>query len=575
MNYKKAAAELIISVMGTENLTLEQAERLVAVPPNPEMGDAAFPCFSFAKVLRKAPPVIANELCGRIMENLKDDCVFYKVEAVGGYLNFYLKRGVLAETVIKEVLEKGDKYGKSDEGQNKKVLVEFSSPNIAKPFHIGHLVTTALGSSLERIYSFLGYDTVKINHLGDWGTQFGKLISAYKRWGDAAVIEADPINELLKIYVKFHNEAENNPELEDEARAYFKKLEDGDEEVTKLWQFFKDASLKEFNKTYNLLDISFDSYAGESFYTDKMPEVVELLKEKNLLEESDGAQVVRFEDENVPPCIILKSDGTTIYATRDLAAAIYRKRTYDFDKNIYVVGTPQALHFKQIFSVLNKMGYDWSDDCVHVGFGYVRFPDKVLSTRHGDVVFLEDVLRESIEKTKEIIQNSATSKNIEDIDEVSEKIGVGAILYSFLKNGREKDIVFTWKDILDFEGESGPYVQYAYARGKSVIRKAAEMGIDYSGADLSLLEGSDEFELVKQINSFYDAVKEAANKNEPCCVTRYVTDLAQLFNKFYNTCNIMKSEGDLRDARLKLTEAAATCIKSALYLIGVRVVEKM
>ena len=575
MNYKKAAAELIISVMGTENLTLEQAERLVAVPPNPEMGDAAFPCFSFAKVLRKAPPAIAAELCANIMENLKDDCVFSKVEAVGGYLNFYLKRGVLAENVINEVLDKGDSYGKSDEGQNKKVLVEFSSPNIAKPFHIGHLVTTALGSSLERIYSFLGYDTVKINHLGDWGTQFGKLISAYKRWGDAAVIEADPINELLKIYVKFHNEAENNPALEDEARAYFKKLEDGDEEVTKLWQFFKDASLKEFNKTYNLLDISFDSYAGESFYTDKMPEVVELLKEKNLLEESDGAQVVRFEDENVPPCIILKSDGTTIYATRDLAAAIYRKRTYDFDKNIYVVGTPQALHFKQIFSVLDKMGYDWSKDCVHVGFGYVRFPDKVLSTRHGDVVFLEDVLRESIEKTKEIIQNSATSKNIDDIDEVSEKIGVGAILYSFLKNGREKDIVFTWKDILDFEGESGPYVQYAYARGKSVIRKAADMGIDYSGADLSLLEGSDEFELVKQINSFYDAVKEAANKNEPCCVTRYVTDLAQLFNKFYNTCNIMKSEGDLRDARLKLTEAAATCIKSALYLIGVRVVEKM
>ncbi len=575
MNYKKAAAELIISVMGTENLSLEQAERLVAVPPNPDMGDAAFPCFSFAKVLRKAPPAIAADLCEKIKENLNESSVFSKIEAVGGYLNFYLKRGVLAQNVLNEVLTKGDAYGKSTEGQNKKVLVEFSSPNIAKPFHIGHLVTTALGSSLERIYSFLGYDTVKINHLGDWGTQFGKLISAYKRWGDAKLIDADPINELLKIYVKFHNEAEQNPELEDEARAYFKKLEDGDEEVTKLWQFFKDASLKEFNKTYDLLDISFDSFAGESFYTDKMPEVVELLKEKKLLEESDGAQVVRFDDENVPPCIILKSDGTTIYATRDLAAAIYRKRTYDFDKNIYVVGTPQALHFKQIFSVLDKMGYEWSKDCVHVGFGYVRFPDKVLSTRHGDVVFLEDVLRESIEKTKEIIQNSATSKNIDDIDEVSEKIGVGAILYTFLKNGREKDIVFTWKDILDFEGESGPYVQYAYARGKSVLRKATEMGIDYSKADLSLLEGSDEFELVKQINSYYDAVKEAATKNEPCCVTRYVTDLAQLFNKFYNTCNIMKSEDNLRDARLKLTEAACICIKSALYLIGVRVVEKM
>lgn len=575
MNYKKAAAEIIASVTDSEQLTAEQAERLMAVPPNPEMGDAAFPCFTLAKAFRKAPPAIAAELCEKVSTAVENSELFEKAAAVGGYLNFYLKRGALAKEVVTEVLEKGDNYGKSDEGSGKKVLVEFSSPNIAKPFHIGHLVTTALGSSLERIYGFLGYDTVKINHLGDWGTQFGKLISAYKRWGDAAAIEADPINELLKIYVKFHTEAEAHPELEDEARAYFKMLEDGDEEITNLWKFFVDASLKEFNKTYKLLDISFDSYAGESFYSDKMPEVVELLKEKNLLEESDGAQVVRFEDENVPPCIILKSDGTTIYATRDLAAAIYRKRTYDFDKNIYVVGTPQALHFKQIFSVLDKMGYEWSKDCVHVGFGYVRFPDKVLSTRHGDVVFLEDVLRESIEKTKDVIANSSTSKNIDDIDEVAEKIGVGAILYSFLKNGREKDIVFTWKDILDFEGESGPYVQYAYARGKSVLRKAVEMGIDYSNADLSLLEGSDEFELVKLINSLGDAVKDAANKNEPCCVTRYVTDLAQLFNKFYNTCNIMKSEPDLRDARLKLTEAACVCIKTALYLIGVRVVEKM
>ena len=575
MNYKKAAAEIIASVMDSEQLTAEQAERLMAVPPNPDMGDAAFPCFTLAKAFRKAPPAIAAELCEKVGEAVSNSKLFQKVAAVGGYLNFYLKRGELASEVVSDVLAKGERYGMSDEGAGKKVLVEFSSPNIAKPFHIGHLVTTALGSSLERIYSFLGYDTVKINHLGDWGTQFGKLISAYKRWGDAETIEADPINELLKIYVKFHSEAEEHPELEDEARAYFKLLEDGDEEITKLWKFFVDASLKEFNKTYKLLDISFDSYAGESFYSDKMPEVVELLKEKNLLEESDGAQVVRFDDDNIPPCIILKSDGTTIYATRDLAAAIYRKRTYDFDKNIYVVGTPQALHFKQIFSVLDKMGYEWSKDCVHVGFGYVRFPDKVLSTRHGDVVFLEDVLRESIEKTKEVIINSATSKNIDDIDEVSEKIGVGAILYSFLKNGREKDIVFTWKDILDFEGESGPYVQYAYARGKSVLRKAEESGIDYSAADLSLLEGNDEFELVKLVNSFGDAVKDAANKNEPCCVTRYVTDLAQLFNKFYNTCNIMKSEPMLRDARLNLTEATCVCIKSALYLIGVRVVEKM
>ena len=575
MNYKKAAAEAVVSALGSDQITIEQAERLMAVPPNPEMGDVAFPCFSLAKQFRKSPLAIAAELQKKLSDSPESDSLFIQTEAAGGYLNFYLKRGLLVKNVVSEVLSRGEDYGKTNEGKGKRVLVEFSSPNIAKPFHIGHLVTTALGSAIERIYAFLGYDTVKINHLGDWGTQFGKLISAYQRWGNEEILQKDPINELLKIYVRFHAEAERHPELEEEARMYFKKLEDGDPEVTALWKFFVDASLKEFNRIYKLLDITFDSYAGESFYSDKMPEVVELLREKNLLEESDGAQVVRFEDDHLPPCIILKSDGTTIYATRDLAAAIYRKRTYDFYKNIYVVGTPQALHFKQIFSVLDKMGYEWAKDCVHVGFGYVRFPDKVLSTRHGDFVFLEDVLRESIEKTKEVIENSPTSKNIEDLEEVAEKIGVGAILYSFLKNGREKDIVFTWKDILDFEGESGPYVQYAYARGKSILRKAVESGIDYSDADLSQVEGSEEFELVKLINSYADVVRDAALKYEPCCVTRFVTDLAQSFNKFYNTCNIMKSEPGLREARLMLTEAACICIKSALYLIGVRVVEKM
>ena len=428
MNYKKAAAEAVVSALGTDQITIEQAERLMAVPPNPEMGDVAFPCFSLAKQFRKSPLAIAAELQKKLSDSPESDSLFIQTEAAGGYLNFYLKRGLLVKNVVSEVLSKGEDYGKTNEGKGKRVLVEFSSPNIAKPFHIGHLVTTALGSAIERIYAFLGYDTVKINHLGDWGTQFGKLISAYQRWGNEAILQKDPINELLKIYVRFHAEAERHPELEEEARMYFKKLEDGDPEVTALWKFFVDASLKEFNRIYKLLDITFDSYAGESFYSDKMPEVVELLREKNLLEESDGAQVVRFEDDHLPPCIILKSDGTTIYATRDLAAAIYRKRTYDFYKNIYVVGTPQALHFKQIFSVLDKMGYEWAKDCVHVGFGYVRFPDKVLSTRHGDVVFLEDVLRESIEKTKEVIENSPTSKNIEGLEEVAEKIGVGAIL---------------------------------------------------------------------------------------------------------------------------------------------------
>ena len=573
MNEKMTVASLIATALGESEGS--NYVKFLETPPDRKMGDLAFPCFQLAKTFRKAPPMIAKEISEKIENAGALPELVEKVQVAGGYLNFFLNRAAVTKAVVDSVLTQGDDYGKSQEGAGKKVLVEFSSPNIAKPFHIGHLVSTALGSSLERIYSFLGYDTVKINHLGDWGTQFGKLISAYKRWGNEEAVRKDPINELLKIYVQFHKEAETQPELEDEARAYFKALEDGDEEVTRLWKFFVEASLTEFNRMYDMLGISFDSYAGESFYSDKMPEVVDIMRSKNILEESDGAQVVRFEDDNMPPCIILKSDGSTIYATRDIAAAVYRKRHYDFFKNIYVVGTPQALHFKQVFACLDKMGMDCADGCVHVGFGYVRFPDRVLSTRHGDVVLLEDVLKEAVEKTREIILQSATSKHVEDLDYVSEKIGVGAVLYAFLKNGRERDIIFTWKDMLDFEGESGPYVQYAYARGKSVLRKTAEMGIDYANADLSLATSDEEYALVMLLNRFQSVVREAAEKYEPCVVTRYVTELAQQFNKFYNNCSIMKAEDGVRDARLKLTEAACVCIRSALHLIGVEVVEKM
>lgn len=563
-NNINAACEALGAVAGT-----------VEVPPNPEMGDVAFPCFSLAKTLRKAPPLIAKDVQATILANATEDFsqIVDRVEVVGGYVNFFVKKSGLVSGVIDEIKAMGDAYGKTDEGKDKTVLVEFSSPNIAKPFHVGHLVSTALGSSLERIYSFLGYDTVKINHIGDWGTQFGKLISAYKHWGDRSVIEKDPINELLKIYVRFHKEAEEKPELEDEARHYFRLLEDGDSEVTELWQFFVSASLTEFNRMYKLLGISFDSYAGESFYTDKMPEIVDILKEKNLLEESEGAMVVRFEDDNMPPCIILKSDGTTIYATRDIAAAVYRKRHYDFYKNIYVVGTPQTLHFKQVFSVIDKMGFDWADNCVHVDFGYVRFPDKSMSTRHGDVILLEDLLNMSIAKTKEIISASSTSKDLDNIDELAQKIGVGAVIFAFLKNSRERDIIFTWDDILDFEGESGPYVQYAYARGKSILRKAAETQADSD--DSAYEPTNEEFELAKILNDYSNVVKDAASKNQPCIITRYTLAVASAFNKFYNTCNIMKSTGVARAKRLELTEAMCSVIRSALYLIGVDVVEKM
>ncbi|MBQ8828235.1 MAG: arginine--tRNA ligase, partial [Clostridia bacterium] len=508
MDIKGYLADIISKAIDNEKFDTAVVKGMIALPPDDKMGDFAFPCFVLAKEFRKAPPMIAASIKDAVDTMTDEKDLISKTEVAGGYLNFYLNRKVVISGIIAEINEQGENYGKSDEGAGKKVIVEFSSPNIAKPFHIGHLVSTAVGSSVERIYKFLGYDTVKVNHLGDWGTQFGKLISAYKRWGNEADILKDPINELLKIYVRFHNEAEKNPELEDEARGYFKKLEDGDKEVTELWQFFVKASLSEFNRMYDKLGISFDSYAGESFYSDKMPEIVQILKDKNILEESDGAMVVRFPEEaKIPPCIILKSDGSTIYATRDIAAAVYRKRHYDFYKNIYVVGTPQALHFKQVFSVIDKMGFNWSDSCVHVGFGYVRFPDRVISTRHGDVVLLEDVLNEAVDKTKEIIINSPTGKVIDDIDFVSEKIGIGAVLYAFLKNGRERDIIFTWEDMLDFEGESGPYVQYSYARGKSVLRKAEEAGIYWKDADLTLLDSDEEFSLVKHLNNYQSVVR--------------------------------------------------------------------
>jgi len=496
-----------------------------------------------------------------------------KAQAAGGYLNFFLNREKFISETVSSALDAGEDWGKSDMGKGKTVLVEYSSPNIAKPFHIGHLFSTAVGNSLSKIYKHLGYDVQSLNHLGDWGTQFGKLICAYKRWGVKEVIEKDPINELLKIYVKFHEEAEKHPELDDEARGYFKKLEDGDEETTALWTYFRDISLVEFKRVYDMLGVKFDSYNGEAFYSDKMDEVVDILRDKGLLTESDGAQVVDLSELNIPPCIVLKSDGATIYATRDIAAALYRHRTYDFYKNIYVVGIPQSLHFKQIFAVMKKAGWDWADDCVHVGFGLVKLPGKNMSTRHGDVVFLEDVLNESIEKTKEIIEKNGS--NVEDIEDASKKIGIGAILYTFLKNSREKDIIFSWDTMLDFEGESAPYCQYGYARGRSILRKAE--GIDYSNADFSKAASDEAYSLVKQINGFGDAVKDAADKNEPFYINRYVTNLTKSFNKFYNTNPIMKDDVDeeTKKARLAIVDATTKVIKTALGLLGIETVESM
>ena len=566
MDFKQHIVTRLADLTGLDKETVTNA---VETPPEEKLGDLAFPCFTLARVMRKAPPLIAKELA----EQLAADELIDRVEAVGGYLNFFYNRALFISDTVKAVTAAGEDWGKSDIGAGKTVLVEYSSPNIAKPFHIGHLFSTAVGNSLARIYKFLGYDVVSLNHIGDWGTQFGKLISAYKRWGDPKKIEQDPTGELLKIYVKFHDEAAKHPELEDEAREYFKRLEDGDEETTALWRYFRDQSLVEFKRIYDMLGVSFDSYNGEAFYSDKMDEAVGILRDSGLLVESDGAQVVDLSDMNMPPCIILKSDGATIYATRDIAAALYRHRTYNFHKNIYVVGIPQSLHFRQIFETMRRIGWEWSKDCVFVGFGLVKLPGKNMSTRHGDVVFLEDVLNESIEKTREIIINNGSA--VDDIDDVSKKIGIGAVIYTFLKNSREKDIIFSWDTMLDFDGESAPYCMYGYARGRSILRKA--QGLDYSGADMSAAVSDEAYTLVKLISGFGDAVKDAAAKNEPFYVNRYVTGLVKAFNKFYNTNPIMRDDigDDVKKARLAIVDATCGVIKSALALLGISVVESM
>lgn len=563
MDYKKKIAELIKEHV---DLDLDKIEGLIEIPPRPEMGDYAFPCFQLAKVMRKAPNMISGELA----ENINKDG-FERVEQLGPYVNFFVDKGVFSKNTIEKVLEEGDNYGASNIGEGKNVCVEYSSPNIAKPFHVGHLFTTAIGNALYKMYKKEGYNAIGINHLGDWGTQFGKLISAYHRWVDEEALEADPIKELLRIYVKFHDEAEKDPSLEDEGRAYFKALENGDPEAEALWKRFRDLSLKEFERVYDILGVNFDSYNGEAFYNDKMDVVVNELKEKKLLVESNGAQVVMLEDYNMPPCIVLKADGASIYATRDLAAAMYRKKTYDFYKSIYVVGTPQALHFKQVFKVLELAGHEWANDCVHVGFGLVKFADRKLSTRKGEVVLLDDLIRESVEKTLEVINEK--NPELENKEEVAKKIGVGAVIFTYLKNSREKDIVFDWKEILSFDGETGPYVQYAYARAKSILRRAEGISKE---VDYSKLASKEEFELVKTLDNFKNQILLALDKLEPSIVTRYTIEVAKAFNKFYNAHSILNLEDEvLKATRLKLVEASAQVIKNGLDLLGIDVVEKM
>lgn len=565
LDFRKKAVELIKSQI--DELTIEEINNLIEVPPSYDMGDYAFPVFSLAKTYRKAPNIIAEELASK----LSHDENFEKIENKAAYLNFFINKEKLTQTLLEEILAKETNFGSSDLGQGKTVIVEYSSPNIAKPFHIGHIRTTVIGNALFNIYKFLGFDTVSINHLGDYGTQFGQLISAYKKWGDREVIEENPIQELLKLYVKWNSEADKDETLRDEARYWFKELENKNQEAVELWQWIRDVSLKEFSKVYDMLNIKFDSYAGESFYSDKMPAVLKEMENSGIMKESEGASIVDLEPYGMPPALIKKSDGSTLYTTRDITAAIYRKQKYDFYKNIYVVGSQQNLHFKAWIKIVELMGYDWAKDCIHIPFGMVSLEGSTLSTRRGNVVFLEDVLNTAVEKTQQIIDER--NPNLENKEEVAKQIGIGAVIFQELFNQRIKDYVFSWERTLSFDGETGPYVQYTHARTNSLLEKG-EFNIEDS-VDYKLLGSEDEINIIRLIYDFPNIVMDSMEKNEPFFVTRHIVEIAKAFNKFYNSSPIIVEDLELKKARLLLTYAVKNVIRTGLNLLGIEAPLKM
>ncbi|MEB3100183.1 arginine--tRNA ligase [Ferviditalea candida] len=569
MNYKLAIAEHLQSQM--EGVDAAQIADLLEYPPNPAMGDLSLPCFRLSKLLRKPPNAIAD----RLKENFGSHPAVEKVESASGYVNFYLDRTRLAHDMLDAVLQAEAPFGSQNIGQGRNIVIDFSSPNIAKPFHVGHLRSTVIGKAIYNIYEFMGYHCIGVNHLGDWGTQFGKLIVAYQQWGDKSKVEADGIDELLRLYVKFHDEADHRPGLEDEARAWFVRLERGDEEALALWEWFKEISLNDFNRIYELLGVSFDSYAGESFYNDKMDAVVQELKDKELLEEDEGAMLVRLDEYGMPPALILKKDGSSLYHTRDITAAIYRKNTYDFEKAIYVTGSAQSLHFQQWFKIIEMMGYDWAKDLVHVPFGQVSLEGAKLSTRKGNVIMLEELLRQAIGKTKAIIESK--NPDLENKDEVARMVGVGAIVFNDLSTNRIKDIVFSWDEVLNFDGETGPYVQYTYARGCSLMRKAGEAdgAVDPALVDASLLVNEEAQNVLKQLYLFPEKVEQAMHKLEPSLISRYLVDLAQSFNRFYHNCPILVEDQALRAARLALVESVRAVLRTGMNLIGLEAPEKI
>ena len=560
MDFKK----YIAARLQAGELTKDEICAMLAQPPNSEMGDFAFPCFRLAKTMRKAPALIAEGIAA----TYPTDHIVTAAEAAGGYVNFRIDRVFWAKQTLSLILTEREKYGSSKEGQGRVVCIDYSSVNIAKPFHIGHLSTTVLGSALYKLHKFLGYTPVGINHLGDYGTQFGKLISAYKRWGSREEIEKGGLRALNALYVRFHEEAEKDPSLNDEARHFFKNIEDKDPESVQLFEWFKELTLNDVGKIYEQLDVHFDSWAGESFYNDKMQPVIDELREKGLLKESEGAQIVDLSDYDMPPCIILRSDGASLYATRDIAAAIYRKDTYDFYKCLYVVAYQQNLHFKQFFKVLELMGKPWAKDLVHIAYGMVSLEDGSMSTRKGKVVYLEDVIARCIEKALAII--SEKNPSLENKEEIAKTVGVGAVIFGALYNNKIKDITFSYDKVLNFEGETSCYVQYTCARANSVLEKGGHAKDTVPEAVLP-----QEFEVVKKLAEFPNVLQDALEKYEPCFIARYAVDLAQLYNKFYFDCTILGAEGAVRDFRLALTEATLITLKNALALLGIGVPEKM
>ncbi len=568
IDFKENIAQKISEVT---NIDKEELKTYIEIPPNSDLGDYAFPCFKLAKSLRKAPPVIASE----IKEAIKlDDGSIEKIEIVGGYLNIYINKASLAETVLKEVAQKQEKYGSSNIGMGKNVVIDYSAPNIAKPFHIGHLRSTVIGGALYKIYNFLGYNSVGINYLGDWGLQFGKVMAGYDMWKDEYDFSQSEIQAILKIYVRFCQEEKEKPELTELAREYFKRLEDGEEKEVETWKWIRRISLENYQKTYNLLNSKFDSYNGESYYNDKMDAVVDELREKGLLKESEGAQVVDLSEYDMPPCIIITSAGTTIYATRDLASLKDRINKYDFDKAIYVVGNEQRLHFKQVFKVLELMGYpEYASKCEHVPFGLVVDKDgEKIGSRKGNSVFLEDILKEAIQKVEKIIDEK--NPNLENKEEVARKVGVGAIIFNDLSNSRIKDEIFDWDMLLNFQGETGPYIQYIYVRTRSLLEKAGYVP-DLENINFSKLQEKEAIETLKLLYRFNEFVKLSADKNEPSIIARYLIDVAQNFSTFYNEHKIITEDKAVQDARLALTYAVGTVLKSGVTLLGMEMPNKM